>query len=203
MAKPLTLVFQGTAIDFQLDRVERSDLYGSIDTEVVDEDGKLCQLATLIGDGHTVAGSGGIALGYLSPEGFWRKKTELRPVDVHGATVELVRSSFDAPNPLVEQVSVEEYLDHDIRAIYHLETEGDFSGLKKELAAGTIYKFPFNYRASLEASAGFVLLGADGNLFLCVGSKAAIEYVGLRSAAMVVEEETPAEEEDLLDFGNM
>jgi hypothetical protein len=202
MAKPLILEFQGESINLALDKVERSKLYGYVETEVVDEAGKRCELATLTGDGHSIVGRGGAAIAYLSPNGLWRKKSELKPVDIQGKVITPVKSTFDAPVKLDKKATIDEYLSHNINSIYRLSPDEEHAALKKELQNGTILQFPFSYRGGLEASTGFVLLGSDGNIFLCVGTPTAIEFVGLKATAPVVTDAdtAPADEEDMLDF---
>src|SRR5262245_38463248 len=203
MAKPLVLQYGGQATNFSLDKIDRTKLYGYVETEVTDEAGKACELATLIGDGHSIVGKGGSAIAYLSHDGRWRKKTDLRPVDVHGKVITPVKSSFDAPISLDHKATIEEYLAHNINLIYRLEAETENPALMQALRSGAIFQFPFSYRGGVEASAGFLLLGGDGNLFLCVGTRAAIEFVGLAATAATVVDETEssaAEEEDALDF---
>lgn len=205
MAKPLVLQYQGAPIALGLDKVDRSKLYGYVDTEVLDEQGQRCELTTLSGDGHTLVGRGGTALAALSPAGLWREKSALRAVDLQGNVITPVKSSFDAPIVLDKQASIDDYLQHNIHLVYRLTVEeGELDPLLAELKSGVIYTFPFSYRGGLEASAGFLLLGTDGNVFLTVGAPGAIEFVGLRQAAGLEEDEAaPAEEEDSLDFGMM
>ena len=202
MAKPLVVEFEGETINLSLSKVERSKLYGYVETEVVDEAGKRCELATLTGDGHSIVGRGGTASAYLSPNGMWRKKAELKPVDLHGKVITPVKSTFDAPVTLDKKATVDDYLSHNINTIYCLTPDEENEALKEELAKGAIFQFAFSYRGGLEASAGFLLQGSDGNMFLCVGVPTAIEFVGLKAAAAVVTEEeaAPVEEEDMLDF---
>ena len=202
MAKPLTVVFHGETVNLDLRKVERSKLYGYVETEVVDDAGKPCELATLIADGHSIVGKGGTALAYFTPEGLWRKKADLKAVDIHGATIVPVKSTFDAPVPLGETATVDEYLTHNIHLIYLLTPDEPDTPLADELKAGTIFKFPFSYRGGLEASAGFLLNGSDGNSFLCVGTPTAAEYVDLKATAAVVpdDDESAAVEDDALDF---
>ena len=53
----------------------------------------------------------------------------------------------------------------------------------------------------MAATVGFLLAGGDGNLFLCVGTPTAIEYVGLKAIAAVVADPCEeAAEDDALDF---
>jgi hypothetical protein len=203
MAKPLVVELRGQSFDLQLEKVDRTKLYGFIETEVLDEAGRPCETGTLTGDGHSIVGRGGSAIAYLSPDGLWRKKTELRPVDPAGQPIPPVKSTFDSVVNLDRTVSIDEYLSHNIHLIYRLTAEQEPTALMEELKQGTIFQFPFSYRGGIEASAGFLLQAADGNIFLCVGSPTKIEFIGLKTAAPIVTEETggtDAEEEDLLDF---
>lgn len=77
MAQPLVLRYGGKELPFQLRKVDRSSLYGFVDIETHDDQGRPCKLATLAGDGRTIVDSGGTALAYLSPNGLWREKSEL------------------------------------------------------------------------------------------------------------------------------
>lgn len=202
MAKPLILEYQSRSISLGLQKVDRTKLYGYIETEVVDEAGKSCELGTLLGDGHSLVGKGGTGLAYLSQDGLWRKKSELRPVDRDGNVLTPVKSTFDAPVSLDDKASIDEYLSHNTHLIYQLLPEdGETDDLIAELRGGVIYRFPFSYRGGVSASVGFLLIGSDGNLFLCVGSPTTIEYVGLKAAAaVVVDPQDEVVEDDAMDF---
>ena len=93
------------------------------DVEVLDEKGNPCELATLADDGQTVVGRGGIGLGYIDADGLWNDKSQLQPVDVEGNELKPVASSFSAPIKLFETVTPDEYLSHNIRLVYQLQTE--------------------------------------------------------------------------------
>lgn len=202
MAKPLTVQFQGESIDFALGKVDRAKLYGYLETEVLDESGRRCELATLAGDGHSVVGKGGTSLAYISADGLWEQKGNLKPVDLQGHVITPVKSTFDTPVTLEAKASVDDYLAHNVHLVYQLTAQTEHPGLLAELRKGTIFQFPFSYRGGLEASAGFLLLGSDGNVFLCVGSPTAIEFVGLSApaATAAAEEEASAEDDESLDF---
>jgi hypothetical protein len=202
MAKPLVVEFRGQSVNLTLEKVDRTKLYGYVETDVQDETGKRCELATLTADGHSIVGKGGSGLAYLSHEGLWRKKSDLKPVDLEGKPITPVKSSFDSTITLDKPVTIDDFLSHNIHLIYRLASDEQHDDLQKELSAGAIFQFPFSYRGGVEASAGFLLLGSDGNMFMCVGTPVALEYVGLKSAAAVVSDEAAAapEEEDVLDF---
>lgn len=204
MAKPLILKFGETDIPFSLSKVERSDLYGFVEVEALDEQDRKCTLATLADDGRSVIASGGSAFATLSPEGNWLEKKTLIPTDNQGKRITPVPSSYAAPVPLEKTVSIDEYLSHSIRSVYQVSSDADFGPLMAELKKGTIYQFPYSFRGGLEPDAGFLLLSADGTPFIAIGSPTKLEFVGLaQTAAIVPDEEGGEEEEDSLDFGMM
>ena len=202
MSKDLTVVFQGTPVVLTMEKVDRTRLYGYVETEVLDDQAKRCELVTLAGDGKTAFGKGGSAIAYLSPTGLWREKSQLRPVDAAGGPFVPVKSTFDAPVDLTHEAAIEELLWHNIHLVYQLSAQQEHPPLWDALRAGKMFSFPFSYRGGLEADTAFMLVGSDGNLFLMVGKPTAVEFVGLKhSAAVVVEDEGDAEEaDDLLDF---
>ncbi len=201
MAKPLSVEFHGEVFELDLEKVDRTKLYGYVESEVLDENGKRCEIGTLTGDGHSIVGKGGTAFAYLSPDGLWRKKTELQPVDRQGDLIPPVKSTFDATVALDRTVSIDDFLTHNIHLIYRLKAEQEPTALMSELKKGTIFQFPFSYRGGVEASAGFLLLGSDGNVFLLVGTPTDIEFIGLKSPAAIVDgNDASADDDDLLDF---
>src|SRR5438045_869910 len=143
MAKPLVLTFGGAELPFEMERVDRSRLYGTVDTEALDEKGRKCELATLADDGRTLIGRGGSAIGLLAPEGEWLERSQLKPVDAEGKPITPVPSTFAAPVPLEKKATLDEFLSHNIRAVYILRTQADAAAIVKELQAGAIFSFPY------------------------------------------------------------
>jgi hypothetical protein len=103
------------------------------------------------------------------------------------------------------EASIDGYLAHTVQLVYQLVPErvDQIGPLFAELAGGTIYHFPFSYRGGIDPAVAFVLAGADGHIYLCVGKPTAPEYVGLEAPAALSEEDEAAEEEELLDFSVM
>jgi hypothetical protein len=204
MAKPLVFQFGGADLAFDMSKVERSGLYGYVEVETLDEQERKGQTGTLAGDGRTIVCAGGTAITWLAHDGRWLDRAKLTPVDAEGNKLTPVPSSFAAPIPLGKTVTIDEYLAHNIRAIYQLTTQGDMAVLLPELKKGTIFAFPYSYRGGLEPDAGFLLLSSDGNVFLAVGTPTRMEFVGLQQSGGVAEEEAPAEDEsEDIDFGMM
>jgi hypothetical protein len=100
--------FQGSVIAFTLTKIDRSKLYGYKEVVVLDERDRPCELATLADAGCTVVGRGGTGLGYVSADGNWCGKSQLKPVDLDGRELQPVLSSFAAPIPLSETAGIAE-----------------------------------------------------------------------------------------------
>jgi hypothetical protein len=205
MAKPLVFQLNGNAITFGLSKVDRSELYGYVEIETLDEKGRKCVSGALASDGQTLIGSGGSAFACLSQDGRWLERAKLAPVDAEGKKLTPVPSSFNAPIELTRTATIDEYLGHSIRSVYQLNADGDVAPLMTELSKGTIFTFPYSYRGGLQPDTGFLLLASDGNAFLAIGTPTRMEFVSWQqSTASVVDEETATEDEgDDIDFGSM
>ena len=205
MPRPIVFAFDGTELSFEMNKVDRSKLYGYKELEVVDDSGVPCELATLADDGRTLVGKGGTGLGYLSADGNWCDKDELAPVDLNGEEITPVKSSFSKPIPLADEVTTEEFLDHSIRLIYELELPDtpDDDVLISKLRDGAIFKFDYSYRGGLDWDAGFLIANAEDEIFMLIGDETKIAYVGLQqvAATAVDEDESDEQESDLMDFG--
>ncbi len=201
MAKPLVFQFGGRDLAFTLNKIDRSKLYGYKELDVVAEDGQHCELATLADDGCTVVGRGGTGIGQLTADGLWADKKKLKPIDVEGKPIVPVPASNTAPIPLLQKNGFVDYLNHNIRMVYHLISADEVGDLVEELKNGTLFSFPYSYRGGLVADAGFLLLGEDGDIFLAVGTPADLEFIGLQQSAAVVEDEAVEDDEsDDMDF---
>jgi len=199
----MTFAHGDETFELRFTKVDRSKLYGRVGLEALDENEDRCGLVTMSSDGKTLIPSGGTAFGYVSPDGKWRKKSELKPFNLDGEEIEPVKSTLKETTQLSNEASIEDYLSHKLRLAYILE--GDMpEGLPAELAKGTIYRFPFSYRGGLTADTGFVLGGRDDTVWMIIGQPARITYVGFEAAVQSVpEDEEAGELDDLMDFGIM
>jgi len=203
MAKSLAFRFEDSLLPFDYTKVDRSKLYGFKEVEVMDEDNQLCELATLAGDGKTIVGRGGTAVGYLTVDGLWSDRSELMPVNLEGQQIPAAASSFDAPIALTETISVDKFFDYDIRTVYLLRGTQLPEALKQRLQQGEIFRFSFSFRGGVEADPAFLLMNVDGDLFLLVAKETNLHFVGLQQAATVSEEDQGPEDEgesEELDF---
>lgn len=203
MPRTLSFLLGDNQIDFSMHKVDRSRLYGFKELLVLDEEGEPCELTTLAEDGKTLIGKGGTGIGYLDADGNWVDKSDLTAVDLEGNEIDPVPSSFAAPIALGEKTDAEEFLNHNIRLIYRLESEALDQKLAGELADGAIFRFDYSFRGGLEADVGFLLHNEAGEIFFLVGDPSNVEYVGLQQAAPTASESTgdDASADDLMDFG--
>lgn len=205
----LQLQYHGASIACDLSKVDRSRLYGYIETEVLDEQQRPCRLATLASDGRTLLPSGGVALAYISPNGLWREKSDLKAVDLEGKDIQPVISTFKAPVTLDQTAAAEDLLDHNIRMSYLLTPEGEAAEfppvLLAALAEGKMFTFPFSYRGGLTADTAFLLQGQDGSIWMLAGKKTNIQLVSFEQQAARADEADTEEDDESeeIDFGMM
>ncbi len=203
MPRPILFSFQDQETSFGMNKVDRARLYGYRELEVLDEGGRPCQLATLADDGRTLVGKGGTGIGYLTADGNWCEKEDLRPVDLEGETIQPVPSSFAAPIPISQQATFDDYLSHNIRLVYEMELpeNGDQDRLVQAVLDGAIFKFSYSYRGGLEADTGFLLANQERQVFLLIGDATELHFVGLQQAAVPEADDTSQDVDDLMDFG--
>ena len=205
MAKTRSIEFEfaGTPVTFNMIKVDRNKLYGYKVLDVLDEQGEPCELTTLADDGKTLIGKGGTGIGYLDADGNWSDKSQLKPVDLQGKPIEPVASSFSAPIPLLKEISIEQYLDHNIRLVYQLELSQENQPLIDKLKSGTIFLFDYSFRGGLEADAGIMLINDDEEIFFLVGDNTSVSFTGLQQSAPVATDQGESEDDQagLMDFG--
>ena len=201
LARPLVFQLGEKSMALEMNKIDRSRLYGYKDLEAVDDQGSRCDLATLAEDGRTLVGRGSTALGWLDADGCWCDKSQLKPVDLDGTEVVPVPSSFGAPIKLFETCSIDDYLQHNMRLVYAAESQDDLADLKAELDRGTIFTFSYSYRGGHEADVGFLLTNDAGEIMIAIGNPTNVNFIGL--ASPVIESTSEEEGEDdgeMMDF---
>lgn len=203
MPRALKFSYAKNEFECELNKIDRTKLYGSVDIETRDSDGNTCGLATLANDGKTLIPYGGTAFGYVNGDGLWVERSELSPVNLNGEDLETLPSSFDLTIALDKEASLDEFLDCSVRLCYSLGTDNDIpSALVKALVSGTIYRFEFLYREGVTADPAFILATPDENLWMMVGNPSRIDFVGLDQAAVTFSGDTDEvdDEADEFDF---
>jgi len=200
LARPLLFQLGDNSIALDMNKIDRSRLYGSKELEVVDDKGGRCELATLAEDGRTLVGRGSTALGWLDVDLNWCDKSQLKPVDLDGQEVVPVLSSFSAPIRLFDTCSIDDYLQHNIRLVYAAESQDDLADLRAELDRGTIFTFSYSYRGGQEADTGFLLTNDAGEIVIAIGNPTDVNFIGLASTVVESSNDEEIDDGEIMDF---
>ena len=200
MPRSLSFKLGKSSLEADIRKVDRSKLYGRVQTETYDAKGAQCELATLARDGHTLIPYGGTAAGYLNKDGLWVETGQRKPVDVEGNELAEVPSSFAAPIVLKTKASAEDLLDHPIRLAYLLVSEAFPAPVRKSLDGGDIYAFDFSYRGGAIADPAFLLADEDGDVWMLIGSHSDVEFVSFAQAAVCAPVAQKDSEDDADEF---
>lgn len=177
MAKELVFKINGKGFSFAVVKLDRKKLYGWSETPALDEKGEKCELVSMDASGTIVIPKGGIGMGAINSRGEWVNKSELVAVYEDGKPADLVPSSFSAPIELGDRVTVEELFDHEIKAVYQLDSKDGCEEFQKQLSGSGIYTFTFNYREDYEGMNAF-LVGTEHFVYLLTGQKMEFSFVG-------------------------
>ena len=172
-------------------KIDREQLYGSVEVEAFDEKGNPATLMVLAADGKTLLDKGGTALATLDQKGNSVERPMLKTVDIEGEELEPVSSSFAQPNEL-KQADLEDYFSQIIKSVYLVSPfeDGNIRLLLDHLSTGQIFTFPFSYRGGTEYDSAFVI-GNKTDAFIIVGKQATFQFAKLNQAAVLdaIEEE--------------
>ena len=200
MAKELVLSLDGQRFSVSFRKIDREQIYGSVEIEAFDEKGNPAQLLVLAADGKTLLDKGGTALATLDEKGNSVERNTLRAVNLEGGELALVESSFSVRNDL-EIADVDDYLAQLVKSVYVLDPfeGGNIDYLLDHLASGLIYRFPFSYRGGTEYDNAFVI-GNGGEAYMIIGKQAKFQYSKLNQAARLDSIEEEEISGDDLDF---
>jgi hypothetical protein len=204
MARPLVLNLDGEEFAVSIRKIDRDQIYGSIEIEAFDEKGNPAQLLVLAADGKTLLDVGGTALATLDEKGNSVERNTLKAVNLEGAELATVESSFNVVNKL-KKAAVEDYLSQVVKSIYVIDAfdeDGDIKYLLDHLAGGLIYTFPFSYRGGTEHDNAFVI-GNSGDAFMIIGKEARFQFAKLNQAARLDAFEEEEISGDDIDFDLM
>lgn len=200
MPRSLKLSLDGEEFSVQLKKIDRDDLYGSVEIEAFDEKGNPAQLLVLASDGKTLLNKGGTALATVDQKGNSIERPSLKAVNLEGEEIEMVESSFSAPNKL-KVADIDDYLSQVVKSIYVLDPDdgGDIKFLLDHLSSGLIYSFPFSYRGGTEYDNAFII-GNKDDAFMVIGKQARFQFAKLNQAARLDSLEEEEVSGDDIDF---
>jgi hypothetical protein len=197
MAKELVFHLDGAEYSAGPVKIERKKLHGWSEVKALDDQGNECASVNMDEGGTLILPKGSLGMGVLSPEGEWVERSSLKAVTPDGADAPLVPSSYDAPVLLDREASIEEFLDHNVAALYQLVGASD--AFIRALG-NKIFSFTYNLRADYEGSPAFVL-AQDGTVYMFAGWKTDFAFLSLNQVAALDEDEE--ESDDEIDFSFM
>lgn len=198
MAKPIVVSYQGAEAKFDHQRVDRAKLYGRRRRIPLDPEGKACQRADLSDDGSVLVSAGMTSQGYFDKgDDRWIPTKELVGLDGDDKPVERRDSTLGVAQE-AKLTDPETLLDLQVLSVYMLDKLELPDALATELAKGSIFTFPFNYRADFHAETAFLLENEEG-YFAIVGNPTQPAWLSLEQ---VIEESATEDDEDAddLDF---
>lgn len=201
MAKALNLSFKDTPFSLNINKLDRSKLYGYTSVDVKDDNGSSCGLATISEDGKHILSKGCVGYTTLNERNEYMAAADIQMKDHDGNLLEKRPSSFDLDEIPLEISSIEEYLTISVKSVYQLgaEDEAHISSLIPLLEEHKVLKFAFNYRADYDSDDAFVIHNEDA-VFMVLGAVSPFQFIGLEQMETVDIEEEDDDDDDF-DFG--
>jgi len=197
MARSLSFALGDQQFDCEIEKVDRAKLYGRVEKKAFDKSGNECYFGFISSDGMHIFGKESFEMGYQSQNGEWLERSNLKVLDMDDQALEKVPASFNDTIELSETVSVDTYLMHIAKSVYHLAATPEL--LQQVQANDEIYAFPFNYTASYQPDSAF-LVENEGELFMVVGQHCGFEFLEMQTIDNTVLEEDDEDEDDDIDF---
>jgi hypothetical protein len=189
MAKGLVVSLAGHVSSFQLEKLERSKLYGVRRRLAVDDKGRTCSRASLTDDGQVLLRAGMTAQGWFDTDGRQVEQKAIGAEDQDGTALDLIPSTLGVEQPLEGPVDAREVLDLALTAVYRIAVESVDESLAKSLAEGKVWRFFFNYRPDYRRETGYIVQNSEG-IFALVGVPAPAQFLEPTAPP------PPAEEDD-------
>ncbi len=197
MAKEPQFILNGNSFSALLAKLDRDKVYGWTETKYSDSAGNACQFITMLDDGRTMLGSGGVALKSIDAKGDEVEKASLVARNLDGSEANLYPSIFDVETKLDTSKTISDYLDMDVKVVYQLTINENKESLLKTLAETKVLYFQFNYRAGYDTDDAFLIAQGE-HIFAVVGKVTNFQYSTLALPTVLEDEEE--ETSDDLDF---
>tara|TARA_B110000259_G_scaffold179478_1_gene219052 strand:- start:149 stop:745 length:597 start_codon:yes stop_codon:yes gene_type:complete len=195
MARVVKFNIEGSSLESEIVKVDRTKLYGSSKKIVKDSKGNECITSDLY-EGSKILPKGSISQVLIDNDGNFVNRSELVGFNHENKKVEKVPSIFSVENSC-KKVNIDEFLSVSIKSIYQLNIVESMAGnWKKSFSNNDIYHFIFNYREDYEGDDAYIISNGT-DYFITVGKKYDFEYLEQNNIILNDEEE---EIEDDLDF---
>ncbi len=178
MASPIVLTHNGETARFQHKKLDRSKLYGKRRRLPLDAEEKRCERAEITDDGEVLIRPGMTAQAYFDEDNRWVPNSELVAIsEASGEPIEKVPSTLGTACEMVP-ATPEELLDLKVVSVYMLDPEEISEGFEKLLKKGSLFRFPFNYRADFHEETAYLVCN-DAGVFAIIGNPVETEWMAL------------------------
>jgi hypothetical protein len=197
MGRKVNFKIEGSLLQSEIVKVDRTKLYGTSQKVVYDTNKEECVLSDLY-EGSIILPKGSIGQVLIDEEGKSISRSELIGFNIQGEKVEKVPSIFSIENRC-KRVDIDKFLSSSIKSIYQLIIdEEQIEMWKKFFLNDEIYLFEFNYREDYEGDDAFLISNEQG-FFIGIGKSNEFEFLELSNIS-VEDTDDEIDLEDDLDF---
>lgn len=197
MGRKVSFKIEGSLLESEIVKVDRTKLYGTSEKIVYDTNKEECVLSDLY-EGSIILPRGSVGQVLVDDNGNSVSRSELVGFNLQGEKVEKVPSIFSIENNC-KKVEIDDFISSSIKSIYQLVIDEDqIESWKKYFTNDEVYLFEFNYREDYEGDDAFLISNEDG-FFISVGKSNEFEFLELSNVS-VEDTDEDIEIEDDLDF---
>ena len=197
MGRKVSFKIEGSLLESEIVKVDRTKLYGTSEKIVYDTNKEECVLSDLY-EGSIILPRGSVGQVLIDENGNSISRSELIGFNLQGEKVEKVPSIFSIENNC-KKVDIDDFISSSIKSIYQLVIDEDqIESWKKYFTKDEVYLFEFNYREDYEGDDAFLISNEDG-FFISVGKSNEFEFLELSNVS-VEDTDEDIEIEDDLDF---
>ena len=197
MGRKVSFKIEGSLLESEIVKVDRTKLYGTSEKIVYDTNKEECVLSDLY-EGSIILPRGSVGQVLIDENGNSVSRSELVGFNLQGEKVEKVPSIFSIENNC-KKVEIDDFISSSIKSIYQLFIDADqIESWEKYFTNDEVYLFEFNYREDYEGDDAFLISNEDG-FFISVGKSNEFEFLELSNVS-VEDTDEDIEIEDDLDF---
>ena len=197
MGRKVSFKIEGSLLESEIVKVDRTKIYGTSEKIVYDTNKEECVLSDLY-EGSIILPRGSVGQVLIDENGNSVSRSELVGFNLQGEKVEKVPSIFSIENNC-KKVEIDDFISSSIKSIYQLVIDEDqIESWKKYFTNDEVYLFEFNYREDYEGDDAFLISNEDG-FFISVGKSNEFEFLELSNVS-VEDTDEDIEIEDDLDF---
>lgn len=198
MGRKIKFKIDGSMLESEMVKVDRTKLYGSSKRVVLDSNKDACSLSDLY-EGSVILPRGSVGQILLDDQGNSVSRSQLIGFSLNGDKVEKVPSLFSVLNEC-KKVDLDVFLSSSIKSIYQLQIDSEvLDQWKLKFSNDEVYEFVFNYREDYEGDDAFII-SKGSEFFIAVGNQNEFEFLNLSNISIEDIDEEEVEIDDELDF---